>query len=132
MKNLLLTCFVVLLNSCTFQPNISKLSTSKIFIERPENNGFLNIIPCTIQLDAGSKFILLGGQTNFFWVKPGKHSLIAKSVNPYPDALNDSDWKPASFEITITNFQTTRIILEPKSQGSTYIGGWNLFLKNQP
>jgi hypothetical protein len=116
---------LVVVSGCAGQPQVSQ-SNCKILIERPENNGSINIVPCIVELSTGQKIILSGGQTNSFSVKPGAYFLTATSLNPYPDATKDSDWESSPVKITVTNLQVMKILAEPKSEGSAYIGGWVL------
>jgi hypothetical protein len=131
MKFITLISSLILLSGCVHQPQIPQnQSPAKISIERPEDNGFINICPCTVKLNIGQKIVLSGGQTNSFSVKSGTYFLKVSSLNPYPDATKDSDWKSNPLKITITNSQAIKIIVEPKSEGSAYVGGWTLTVKN--
>ena len=97
---------------------------AEIYIERPENNGDINIYPCTVKISCGQTNVLVGGEDGLFVVDPGTYYLTAASSNPYPATTEDSAWAPHPFEITITNSQVMRISVEPKNNGRSYIGGW--------
>jgi hypothetical protein len=131
MKLLTLLFSLVLLNGCANQPHVlQNKSAAQILIERPENNGFINIFPCTVKISAGKKIALHGGENESLFVKTGTYFLMASSLNPYPDATKNSDWKSSPLKITVTNSQVIKIIIEPKSEGSTYTGGWVLTVSN--
>jgi hypothetical protein len=97
---------------------------AEIFIERPKNYGDINIYPCTVEISCGQTAVLVGGEDGLFIVEPGTYYLTAASSNPYPTTTKDSDWAPHPVEITITNSQVMRIMVEPKNNGRTYVGGW--------
>jgi len=130
MRTLFSVFFLILLNGCIIQSHSDKQPTAKIFIERPENNGSINIVPCTVKLNTGEEIILSGGQTNSFFVKAGTYFLIASSVNPYELSSKNSAWKSNRLKISIADSQMVKIILEPKSEESTYIGDWILTFNN--
>ena len=130
MRILFSIILLILLNGCAIQPQIDKQPTAKIFIERPENNGSINIVPCVVELNPNQKIVLSGGQTNSFSVRTGKYFLTASSVNPYEISSKSSEWKSNRLKIVIADSQLVKIILEPKSKDSTYTGGWTLTVKN--
>ena len=130
MRILLSALLVILMSGCITQSNVNKLPNSQILVVRSENNGSINIVPCVVQLNANQKIVLIGGQTNSFSVKLGTYLLTASSANPYPDAMKNSSWEPTSLKITITNSQTIKIVVEPRSEGSAYTGGWVLTPEN--
>jgi len=130
MRILFSVVLAILLAGCATRPHIDEQPTAQILIERPENNGFINIFPCTVKFSSGKAIALRGGENATLFVKAGTYDLIASSPNPYPSATKISDWKPGSLKITITNSEVIRIIVEPKSEGSTYTGGWVLTASN--
>jgi hypothetical protein len=115
--------FLISANGCASQSPASQ-NNCKILIERSENNGFINIVPCTIKCSSGHKAVLRGGENDLFIVEPGKYSLTATSANPYPAAAKDSDWESGPVEVTVANSQVMKIVVEPKSENSVYVGGW--------
>ena len=121
--------FLISATGCTSQSPALQ-NNCKIFIYRPENNGFINIVPCTVKCSSGRKAVLHGGENDIFVLEPGKYSLTVTSANPYPEAKKDTDWESSPVEITVTNAQVMRIVVEPKSEGSAYVGGW--VLQQQP
>ncbi len=131
MKAFALLFSLVLMNGCVCQSHIPQSQAiAQILIERPEDNGLINIFPCTVELNIGQKIVLNGGQANSFSVKSGTYFLKASSLNPYPHATRDSDWKSDSLKIVVVNSQVIKIIVAPKSEGSSYIGGWILTFNN--
>jgi hypothetical protein len=130
MKILFSALLLILLNSCAIQSKVNESSDAQIIVERPENNGSINTCPCDVKLNANKKIVLIGGQTNFFSVKAGTYFLTANSINFYPGATKNSNWKPSSLKIVVTNSQTVEIVVEPKSEGSAYTGGWVLTSEN--
>jgi len=110
-----------LAGGCAGQPYLSQ---AKIFIERPKDNGDINIYSCTVKMSSGQTAVMAGGEEALFIVGPGTYYLTAGSSNPYPTATRDSDWISDPVEITVTNSQVMRIVVVPKSKGSKYVGGW--------
>jgi hypothetical protein len=130
MKYLTLFFSLILLNGCAGQHVSQNRSASHILIERPENNGFINIFPCTVKISSGKETVLHGGENESLFVRTGTCFLMASSSNPYPKATNNSDWKSNLLKITVANLQVIKIIVEPNSEGSSYSGGWVLSVGN--
>jgi hypothetical protein len=118
---------LVLVAGCASPPPRPQAS---IVIERPPNYGDINIYPCTVKISCGQTAVLVGGENGVFVVAPGTYDLTAASSNPYPTTTKDSDWAPHPVEITLTNSQVMRIVVGPKNNGRTYVGGWEF--KQQP
>jgi hypothetical protein len=130
MRILFSAILLTFLNGGAIQPQIDKQPTAKISIERPENNGSINIVACVVEINPNQKIVLRCGQTNSFSVRTGKYFLKASSSNPYEFSSKGSEWKSDRLKIVIGDSQVVKIILEPKSKGSTYTGGWTLTVKN--
>jgi hypothetical protein len=120
---LLMMLGFALAGGCASRPHHSQ---AEIFIERPKNNGEINIYPCTVTMNSGQTAVMAGGENALFVVEPGTYYLTAASSNPDPTATRDSDWISSPVEITVTNLQVMRIVVEPKIKGSAYVGGWEL------
>ncbi len=118
---------LALAGGCASQPARPQ---AEIFIDRPNNYGDINIYPCTVKISCGQTAVLVGGEDGLFVVEPGTYDLTAASSNPYSATTQDSDWAPHPVEITLTNSQVMRIMVEPKSNGRSYVGGWEF--KQQP
>ena len=83
-----------------------------------------------VELNAGQKIILSGGQTNSFSVTLGTYFLTAHSVNAFEMSSKSSDWKFNRLKIAITDSRAVKIVLEPKSKSSAYTGSWVLTASN--
>ena len=129
MRILFSAALVILLSACAAQQRTNKKLTAQIVIERPENNGSVNIVPCIVGLNSGQRFVLNGDETNSFLVESGTYFLTASSVSPYETYSKSSDWKSNRLKIAIADSQVVKITLEPKSKDSTYIGGWSLSVR---
>jgi len=112
-----------LAGGCAGPPHSSQ---AEIFIERPVNNGDINIYPCAVKMNSGQSAVMVGGENAMFIAEPGTYYLTIASSNPYPTTTRDSDWTSGPFEITLTNSQVMRIFVVPKSKGSAHVGGWEL------
>jgi hypothetical protein len=97
---------------------------AEIFIERPKNDGVINIYPCMVKINSGQTAVMASGEDALFVVEPGTYYLTAGSSNPFPTATKDSDWISGPVEITLTNSQVMRLMVVPKRKGSAYAGGW--------
>ncbi len=97
---------------------------AEIFIERHQNYGDINIYPCTVKMNSGQTAVLASGDDTLFIVEPGTYYLTAVSSNPYPMATTDPYWTSSPVEITVTNSQVMRLVVEPKRKGSGYVGSW--------
>lgn len=97
-------------------------------VDRPEDNGSVNIVPCVIVLNDGQTCALSGGDSVMISVQPGRLWLAASSLNPYssPDSGYPTAWRSHRFHFHVARGEVIRISVEPKSRNSTYVGGWTL------
>lgn len=103
----------------------NEVAPTTVFLERPENNGSVNIVPCTITFSDGQSFELLGGDHVVVTVRPGDLWVIATSPDPYgPDFVDPAAWRSPRFRFHVGRGKTYRLAVEPKSRGSAYTGGW--------
>ncbi len=128
--SIILLAFVVGTGGCLHPGSggRSQSARAKIKIERPENNGSVNIVPCTISLSDGQTCILTGGDSTTVLVRCGTFWVAASSLDPY--APSDSGypvaWRSPRVAFHIGPGETVRLSVEPRSKGSTYIGGWTI------
>lgn len=97
-------------------------------IQRPENNGSVNILPCTISLSDGQSCKLIGAEQMVFSVQSGALWAAASSPDAYasPDSGYPVAWHSRRFRFQLHAGETVRLSVEPRSRGSTYIGGWTI------
>src|SRR5258707_5959942 len=96
---------------------------ASIEIKRPENNGSINILPCTISFSDGQKCELSGGERKVVSVRSGALWAAASSPDPYRLAATDSPaWRFAVFRFNIRPGETLRLSVEPKPKKSTHVG----------
>ena len=55
----------------------------KICVERPEEQGILNVREARIIIDDRQALVLIGGQAACVFISPGNHFIYAESYNPY-------------------------------------------------
>jgi hypothetical protein len=107
--------------------HVSEAAAATIVVERPENNGSVNILPCTIAFSSGQKITLSGGETATTSVSAGFLWVEASSVDPYhPETTDLGAWRSRRVEIRLRPGEVLRLSVEPKSRGSTYVGGWSI------
>ena len=65
----------------------------KICVERPEEQGILNVREARIIIDDKQALVLIGGQAACVFISPGNHFIYAESYNPYnPNPENPKAW----------------------------------------
>ena len=104
--------------------NGSRFARSKVEIERPENNGLVNIVLCTVTISDGQTRILSGGDQAVVSVRSGTFWVMASSGNPYP--YGSKEWRSPRVKLHANPGETLRLSVWPRSRGSTYVGGWNI------
>ena len=68
--------------------------TSQICVERPGDNGWLNIWPADVVIEPGATLRLSGESAACAFVAPGKHNIWVESKNPYDrESTNPVTWK---------------------------------------
>jgi hypothetical protein len=113
---------VLLLGACTMQKasqaEQSNLS-SQVLVERPEDNGVLNIRMVDIIIDDQQILSLLGGQAVSAYLEPGKHFIRAESPEPY-DPNSTNKWKTESIYFNISKAERKRFLVSGAGNGSVY------------
>ena len=99
---------------------------AEVCIDRPENQGVLNIL--STQITANGKYLIsvIGGETKCVVVPLGLYEVVAQSPDPYRPEKESLIWKSAPLEIAVQSNATIKIVLTAISQGATYIGPWKL------
>jgi hypothetical protein len=121
---LLLTLTVMGLG-CTHTHSSSRSAT--VAIERPENNGSINLLPCTLSFSSGQTITLSGGETASVSVPAGPIWVQASSTDLYhPEDADPKAWRSGRVKICLQPGGTARLSVEPSSKGSTYVGGWTI------
>jgi len=99
-----------------------------VTVTRPENTGFLNLIPTTVSIGRAHHIRLAGGHTRSVAVAPGRYSVFVKSPGM---GAGDSDWR--SEPVLITVVPSTGVCLEitPAERSSGYAGRWQVRVESQ-
>lgn len=122
--SILLLVFALAGAGCACTHSLERAPTS-VEVERPENNGSVNILPCTIIFSDGQKRILNGGDRVVLPVRPGALWVTAFSPDPYrTDSTDSTAWRSSRFTFRVNPGETLRLSVEPKSKDSAYVGGW--------
>jgi hypothetical protein len=98
-------------------------------IERPEENGSVNILAVEIAIDGKSSGSLVGGQARVINVGPGDHSILVYSADPYDPSSKNDAWRSMEIKVRLVNDSIVHIAIIPKTRGSSYVGGWELTVK---
>lgn len=102
-KTLYIVLATILLTASLSHAAESKLSSSassSICVQRPENNGILNIRPAIVGFSNGQSLTLSGGEKNCIQVSPGSYTAVAISRDPYdPNNSNPWDSKPIALQV---------------------------------
>ena len=105
----------------------SHTAEASIEVERPENNGSVNILACTITFSDGQRCLLRGGDHAVVSLRSGDLWVVASSPDPYRlDSADSSVWRSPRFNFYVGPGETLRLSVEPKPEGSTYVGGWTI------
>jgi hypothetical protein len=101
--------------------------TATIVVERPENNGSVNLVRCAIVLSTGQRAELGGGETATLTVPPGSLWLEVSSFDIYqPDNPDPKAWRSRRMTMHLKPGEVVRLSVEPNSRDSTYVGGWTI------
>ena len=101
-----------------------------IEFEREEDNGSVNIIPCTIVLSDHQRIKLSGGERAVASVSPGSFYVTAFSVDPYSRHSDATAWRSPRTRFQVASGERLRVSVEPAASGSTYTGGWSIQAAN--
>jgi hypothetical protein len=105
---------------------LADATPANIEVDRPENNGAVNILPCTLVFGDGQKCILSGGDHAVMTVRCGTLWVAASSPNPYPYSDCPAVWRSPRFRLHVGPGETIHLSVDPKSKGSYYSGGWTI------
>lgn len=126
----LIQCILIFLflvfnvNAMEYKPRWSDLPC-KICVERPENQGVLNIHETRIVIDDNQAFILSGGQAACAFISPGNHYLYAESYDPYdPNNKNPKAW--LSNKITVVLEKGEMAEIEIRRAEDTKESKWDI------
>jgi len=96
-------------------------------VERPESNGSVSILPCTIAFSTGQRIKLVGGDAATVSVSAAFIWVEASSVDLYHHQNTDlRAWRSRHVRFHLRPGEVVRLSVEPKSKGSTYVGGWTI------
>ena len=108
----------------------SKTDAAVIEFERQEDNGFVNVVPCTLVLSDGHKVTLSGGERAVVSVQPGNLWVTVFSQDPYSPHSSARAWRSSRTALQIERGQKLRVFVEPMAKDSAYIGGWKVRATN--
>ena len=97
-----------------------------IEFERPENNGSMNIVPCTLVLSDRQRLTLSGGERAEVSVSPGNFRDRAFSLDPYTPHSCPAAWRSPRARFHVGRGERFRVVVEPAAVDSTYVGGWTI------
>ena len=106
-----------------YKPRQGDLS-AQICVERPENNGMVNLVPSHVVFSNSQELTLIGGQSACIFVANGVYSFVVQSSNPYPAAINLKAWTSKKIEVHLKKGDAVVFEVLPKSEGAAYVGGW--------
>jgi len=124
-----LTLLLMLASGC-FHLEPAHSGLAMIVFERQEDNGFVNIVPCNLVLSDHQKVTLSGGSRAVVSVSPGQFYVRAFSIDPYTPNFDETAWRSHRVGFNVADGDMLRVSVEPRSAGSTYIGGWALYAVN--
>ncbi len=105
----------------------NKCKEGLLSLERPENNGVLNIRECSVRIDGSKKEItLIGGDDKKISLTVGYHTIFVHSRDPYDPHSPDYTWRSEKARFKINENRITVITIEPKSKDATYCCGWRI------
>ena len=107
-----------------FQP--AQRGVATIEFERQEDNGSVNIVPCTLVLSDHQKITLRGGERAVVSVRPGTLYVTAFSIDPYSPHSSGRAWRSPRMKFQAVSGESLRVIVEPASSGSKYTDGWTI------
>jgi hypothetical protein len=107
-----------------YKPRQGDLS-AQICVERPENNGMVNLVASHIVFSNNQELALVGGQAACIFVADGVYSFVVQSPDPYkPGATNPKAWTSKEIKARLKRGEVVVFEVIPKSEGAAYIGGW--------
>lgn len=124
---LLLLSFIAVNSAAGDWPESNPDLNAQICVERPENNGVLNIRPANVLIEDGPVLTLLGGQAACAYVEGGRtYSVWIQSENPfYPESKNPTAWKSNSLKVAVRRGTRTELLICGKGSKGTY-RNWDL------
>ena len=106
----------------TTWPRRQELS-GQICVERPENNGVLNIREANFVIDRGPVLSFIGGQAACAYVPAGRHSMWVQSRHPYdPASLDPKAWKSSPITLELSPGSRAELYVCGEATNSTYTG----------
>ena len=120
---------LLLVSGCSHLPADRGVAT--IEFDRQEDNGSVNILPCTLVLSGGQTVTLGGGERAVVSVQPGTFHVTAFSIDPYTPHSDERAWRSPSVRFHVASGERLRVFVEPASSGSAYTGGWIIHAANK-
>jgi len=120
---------LLLVSGCSHLPADRGVAT--IEFDRQEDNGSVNVVPCTLVLSDGQTVTLRGGERAVVSVRSGTFHVTAFSVDPYTPHSDERAWRSPRVRFHTASGERLRVFVEPASSGSTYTGGWVIHAANK-
>lgn len=117
------TMLLLFVSACSYLQHVQQ-NAATIEFERQEDNGSVNILPCTLVVSDHQRVTLIGGQHATVSVSPGKVWIEAFSPDPYSPHFSAKAWRSTRISFQVGRGERVRFSVEPEAAGSTYIGGW--------
>jgi hypothetical protein len=102
-----------------------------IEFERREDNGSVNIVPCTLVFSDHQSITLSGGERAIVSVSAGSFYVTAFSIDPYSPHSDERAWRSPRTRFHVESGERLRVLVEPASSDSTYTGGWMIQAANK-
>lgn len=122
---LILTAILIILNASAIAAE-----QAEVCIDRPENQGVLNIRPVEISSNGKDLFSIIGGEKKCVMVSPGQYELVAQSADPYRTEKKSVRWISAPLIILVQSNARIEIDLKAITKGATNTGPWKLTEKS--
>jgi hypothetical protein len=124
---------VLAVSPVTPWPRVLHHLTGQICVERPENNGVLNIRPAEVVVQGGPTIVLSGGEAACAYVEGGgRYTIWAQSPDPYdPSNAHPTAWRSADREVVVEQGGRSALILCGTGAKGTY-ENWAVNLEGEP
>ena len=97
--------------------------SAQVCFDRPENNGFVNLIETKTIMQNAPSISLIGGQAACVYVSNGFCFLKVVSANPYPQDGTKKEWASKEIKFEILGNETKSFLIIPANYD---LGEWLL------
>jgi hypothetical protein len=118
---------VPLLVALAFSAMAVASENAQFCISREESGGVLNVRRTEIMANEEHLLWINGGERKCVEMKPGNYRIIAQSSDPYdPNDNKLTTWKSKPLIVVLRAGEKVEITVFPVSQGTAYVGPWEL------